>query len=618
MPEVLVSPAEPAGRVPSNELSRIGAAQVAFRLLVGLGVALVAVHGFHAVGARYYDRFWIPQGSAMYYVPPAELAFLALYAVFGLVASLGLLFALGVVPWHDTDMRWLQGCAERGILTASGLALFVGTTTFLVARHVLEHAVLTDDEHTYRFIAQTLRTGSLTAPSPGADLNFYREQFVVLTEVVRYGKYPIGHPVLLAIGQALGAEALVVPIVTAFGALALYALGTRITSGRGVATLAVLFYALSPQVILTGATFLSQPTAALTLTGGLGALVSAERSRRPGAWLALAGLALGYGILSRPLPSVLFAAAAAVYVALTWCRASRTGLARGLMFAVPLGAVASVLLIVNRLQSGSTAVSGYNALDAPGEGVAGILVSLQGDLATRTLSIFGNALRLEFWLLGWPVSLALCLFARRTRHIRLLWVMVAAAGLYRLIAPKAGVAATGPIYLFEVVPVLCLLSADGLGQLVARAREVRIGNAAAGWGLALVLAGTLVNSTMFLPVALANVHQMAEAQLVLPRMLRDAGQHRAIVFHQFAVPPWLALSWAYFPRNNSPRLDDDILYIRAAKQAESNADFWRRRYPDRSAWFFGYREKVPLLVPLDAYVRGQSNSRAAAGSRPSP
>src|SRR4029077_95908 len=108
-----------------------------------------------------------------------------------------------------------------------------------VSRFVLGHAVITDDEHVYRFIAQTLRTGSFVAPSPKEDLVFFQEQFVVLDESVRYGKYPIGHPLLLALGQAVGAEGFVLPAITALLALALARLG-RTLFGAEPTALALL------------------------------------------------------------------------------------------------------------------------------------------------------------------------------------------------------------------------------------------------------------------------------------------------------------------------------------------------------------------------------------------
>ena len=159
---------------------------------------------------------------------------------------------------------------------------------------------------------------------------------------------------------------------------------------------------------------------------------------------------------------------------------------------------------------------------------------------------------------------------------------------------------------------------NGLGQLVARARRSPLGEAAAGWAIALVLSGTLISASMFLPVAVANVRRMAEAQLVLPRMLREVPEGRVLVFQQFAVPPWLGLSWAYYPRANSPRLDDDILYVRplggTPERIDRNLEFWRRRYPDRPAWFFAYQGRDPQLVPLETYLESVVCSEMKATS----
>src|SRR4029079_6377645 len=176
--------------------------------------------------------------------------------------------------------------------------------------------VISDDEHVYRFIAQTLRTGSLTAPSPGQDLAFFREQFVVLDERVRYGKYPIGHPLLLALGQALGLETLVVPVVTGAIALPLFWLARHLAD-RQVAILAVLFFGSSPQVLFTGATFLSQPVAAFCLVAGLALLRASARPGARVAWaLGAAGALFGYGVLARPLPGLLFVIVAGAWLLL--------------------------------------------------------------------------------------------------------------------------------------------------------------------------------------------------------------------------------------------------------------------------------------------------------------
>lgn len=157
-----------------------------------------------------------------------------------------------------------------------------------------------------------------------------------------------------------------------------------------------------------------------------------------------------------------------------------------------------------------------------------------------------------------------------------------------------------------MVPLLCLLTADGLVRLVTSGRLGAPRLAAARRAISLVLAGMLVNLALFLPVKLTNLHRAGEAQLTLPRLVEAMGLHHALVFYDLALPQPLALSWAYFARPNSPNLDDDVLYARFLRSRQGpgrNVEFWRRRYPDRTAWFFGYAGRTPRLVPLETFLR---------------
>jgi hypothetical protein len=575
----------------------------------GLGLALASILGYYAVGAEFYNSYWVPQGYGMDYIAVQELAHTALFVVFGLAAAAGLALAFRGLSVTAADLDRLTRLGTWGTPVVATGFVVVLLATLAIARGVLGHAVITDDEHVYRFIAQTLRTGHLTAPSPGADLDFFREQFVVLTGEARYGKYPIGHPVFLALGKAVGIEAWVVPIETALVVVALFALGARV-AGRPVAALAVGLYALSPQVLLTGATLLSQPLSALCLVVGLWCLVAAEDAARPARWLAGAGTAFGYGLLVRPLPGALFILVAAGYVALTPRPGSSTGtalrrrVAHLLAMGAPVALAAGLFLLVNRVQTGSWVHTGYDAADAGGQGMGAMIGVHQ--LGLYAMSLAGHLVRLDLWLLGWPLSLALCAFAPWTRRRALLWAMVGAAWVYRLLAPKSGVAATGPIYLFETVPLLCLLTADGLVRLVAAGRLGVSTLVAARRAASLVLAGALVSLTMFVPVKLAILQRMGNAQLALPRLVDAMSLRHALVFNDAAVPGPLALSWAYFPRINSPGLDDDVLYVRFLRGRErgaGNLEFWRRRYPDRAAWFFAYFGQTPRLVPLEEFLK---------------
>jgi hypothetical protein len=581
--------------------------------LAGVGLALFAILGYDAAGRRFYRGYALPQGYGMDHLLPEELSQIALFVGFGGLAMIGLVVALAGSAPAQSAVDLFRKAARRAGALAGFTAAWVFLASWAVSRFVLGHAAISDDEHVYHFIAQTLRTGSLTAPSPGQDLPFFQEQFVVLSEGGRYGKYPIGHPLLLAIGQAVGAETLVVPALTALLAFALLRLGVTLF-GAAETALALLLLAVSPQVVLTGATRLSQPASAACLALGLAALFAGGAHRT--SWLALSGSLFGYGVLIRPLPGALFVPVALVYLA-----AERTGnagrrgrAARVAAFLAPAALFAATLLVVNQLQAGSALTTGYQAFHQTGEGATGLLRIVGGDLGSTALSVVGSILRLDVWLLGWPLSLAFCLFPFDDPRIRVLWGMVGAEMAYRLVSPKIGIGGVGPLYLFEAVPVLILLSAAGLvwlarGGLRAPWRLLR----PAGLG-GVVLAGVVTCVAMFLPSRLADLRRMAGAQLVLPRMLAERGITNALVFHDGIVPPWTGLSWAYYPPCNSPGLDDAVLHLRMWKQPAAAHALWRRRFPQRSAWWFGYRDGKPALVDFESYVR----SAPAAAADPAP
>ena len=67
------------------------------------------------------------------------------------------------------------------------------------------------------------------------------------------------------------------------------------------------------------------------------------------------------------------------------------------------------------------------------------------------------------------------------------------------------------------------------------------------------------------------------------------------------------------------RVIDDVLFVllQRANGLEENVAFWKRRYPDRSAWYFGYFDGGPMLVPLERLVHGAAPGALVtpAGSR---
>jgi hypothetical protein len=567
------------------------------RRLVGLGLGAASMLGFAAVGRQYYGGFWIPQGIGMTHPVPEEFAFLALFSVFGAAAVVCLAVAVEGTSFLGAGVRAFRAAARRPGRTAGVVAAVLVAATTLVDRVVMQGAALTDDEHVFSFVARTLRQGALVAPSPGGDLEFFREQFVVLDERVRYGKYAVGHPALLALGQALGQERLVVPVVTGLLVLPVWAIG-RAAFTPAVTTLALVLLGLSPQVLLTGATRLAQPASALALGLATACLLWSPRAVRPRLCLFLAGASLGAGLLVRPMPTALFALVAAAYVLLLSRGESAGGAIRaGLAFALPLAAALALLLLVNRAQAGAALTSGYQRLHQTGSGVAGIAAILAGgSFPAAVMSVASAAMRLNVWLGGWPSSLVF--LGRPCRRTALLWGMLGAALAYRVVSAKAGVSATGPVYVYEVVPLLVLLVADGMARLARGGRRFPVA--------AVLVSLEVVSLAMFLPGRVAALGRMADAQRLAPAMIQEHGIRHALVFHRGIVPPWTGESWAYYPPCNGPALDDDVLFVRwqeGPAGADRNLEFSRRRFPDRTAWVFEWRPaSAPRLVPLADFV----------------
>jgi len=588
-----------------------GRAGRALRLL-GLPAAALVIVSFHAAARDYYSGFRVPQGLGMDSMLPEELAHYLLFFVYGSVATVLLTIGLLATPLPDRVISAFRLLARRRpVALALVVAVGVAVACWLLKTRAMDGGVLTDDEHVYSFIAQTLRTGSVTAPSMKGDYEFFSEQFVVHNDHVRFGKYPIGHPLFLAVGQALGAEDAVVPILTGVLALLVAWIGLMEFSAP-IACLSLAFFAISPQVLLTGATKLSQPTCAVCLLGAIGCLFRLARAEGPAwGWSAAAGALLGLGVLIRPLPGILFVLAAAAYVAFGTRAGFRRApsLADWIALALPIAVLGQTLLWINGVQTGHALTTGYHVAHPD----LGRFLVLQGRLSMWGLSLASAAVRLNFWLLGFPLSLIFCIFARCRPVTVLLWSMVGAEFGYRLLAPKAGVGTTGPIYLFEVAPLLCLLSADGVARLVA-AREASAGPILRTQTVAaLLVSGAVMNATLFTPFKVADAERSGRAQQMVFREIEKRGIKNALIFHVGTVPYFTGLSWAYYPPPNAPSMDGNVLFAmyQAEGPAERNVEFWKRRFPDRQAYLFGWSgSRGPFLMPLEAYVALQKASRA--------
>jgi hypothetical protein len=431
-----------------------------------------------------------------------RLAAAATLAVLGLVPVANLLGGGASIPWWSAAVRdWLvTGTAvvlaalglgrvfgerlDRAIAKAVGIALrpsprafqcivalLVLALTAAFAIYCFARAPFSQDEMAQRFHAQILLAGRLFAvgePHP---------EFFSITGVLDragrwYSMYPIGGPALLATGAALHATWLVNPVLTALTACGLYRFAAA-CFGEGPARASVLLFALSPFVLIMGASEMNHVGALALATLALAALTTWATAARGSAVMgaaALIGLGVGGMATIRPLD----AAAVAVVIGLFQLSvlARERHRAGSLVVQVAVGALpVAWLLYVNARTTGHPLLFGYDALYGPGQRLGfhsdpfGVSYTPLRALALTS----ANLMRLERYLFEWPlpglvpILAALVALRHPTRwDLLLLGLIGAVVGAYALYWAADSFFA-GPRFLYTAVPAFVILAARAPG-----------------------------------------------------------------------------------------------------------------------------------------------------------
>lgn len=165
-----------------------------------------------------------------------------------------------------------------------------------------------EDEMAYVWQAQAIARGQLTVPSPPEPKSFL-VPFVVDYHGQRFGKYPLGWPVLLSLGILTGLRFIVNPLLAGLGIWLTYRLG-KLVINETVGLLAALLTLTSPFFLLLSGTLLSHPmglvlSAAFALTWLDGFAHPSKKMR----WLPVitSAATLGLLILTRPFTAAAIA-----------------------------------------------------------------------------------------------------------------------------------------------------------------------------------------------------------------------------------------------------------------------------------------------------------------------
>jgi hypothetical protein len=320
-----------------------------------------------------------------------------------------------------------------------------------------------------------------------------------------------------------------------------------------------------------------------------------ERPERAGWWL-IAALALGWAGLTRPVSAAAFAVPWLVLLATTLRRrpAGRPW-AGALAFCLVGAGSVGLLAAYQAVLSGDPLSTGYHTFSRINR-FTFTLGALSAPAPYPSLFELGYTLaRLNFWLFGWPVSLAFLPFFRRTREGVALLLAPAGVVLLYALTTVPSINVVGPVHYAELIAPLVLVSASGIDELGQRVRTQL--NPGVGRVLALPIAAILCALILYVPLYLGSLSAMARVVRAPYELVEAAGLERAVVFVRsrgaLDIPPW---SWAYYPRNPSPGLDDPVLYVRDLGE-ERNRQLIGL-LPDRAPYWMGMRDGQLTLVPL--------------------
>lgn len=491
------------------------------------------------------------------------------------------------------------------------------------------------DEYSYIFQAKTFLAGRLYF-RPHSLPEFFDQMHVLNDGGVFASRYFPGVGLWLAPWLAIGhpywgqylAGGLVVVMVFWIGrelGSALDGATHETTGGSGrssefaIGLLAALFCAISPAMLLFGNLLLSHHPTMLGLAVFLLCYVRALRSEAL-VWPIGGGIGLCFAMLCRPLTAFGFALPFGVH--LGWL-ALRGGLPRSRVRLT--AALAPVLAGVIVLAGYNTAITGsplrspyglYTQIYTPHHGYGFHNVSRGEKLAgpkvlqnynrwaeeltvPRAFELLGRRIAASSaWSIGW-VSLAWLGGVTLVVLVRfpVQWKLLAASilGLHAVYFPFGFEGIFELSYVFESVPVLCLLAA-GVCVWLGRCWRQRGRRGRLVWLVAFLVFGWS-GPFIRLAIGIGEVHYSRQYYAAFDERLKAAGVRPPALVFISPDPKYQHLDLV----TNSPSLNDPILRVRA-NTVNSKRELVTM-YPDREVWWFDAQSNFFIRLPSAAEIQ---------------
>jgi 4-amino-4-deoxy-L-arabinose transferase-like glycosyltransferase len=166
----------------------------------------------------------------------------------------------------------------------------------------LNPLAIVHDESSYVLQSEIFARFRWTAPSPAIP-EFFEQPHVLVVPAVA-SKYPPGHALLMAIGSLLHFPALMPLLLTGATAALIMMVTTRVTN-PWMGLLAWIIWLTTPLVLRYQPGYFSETTTTALVLASWWCLLEWRETRKR-SWIALLGLAVGWGAITRPLTMLAF------------------------------------------------------------------------------------------------------------------------------------------------------------------------------------------------------------------------------------------------------------------------------------------------------------------------
>ena len=549
---------------------------------------LLAMISFIVAGKFAYffinDLTYIGNPYLNFFFSTTQLSSMVVKLVLLLPATFLLAVGLTAKTSLDNISRVLNQKHLLVSLSAVALIIFVLTINF-----VLQRTEVTDDELAMDLQAKIFLKGKLYVAPPVQ--NSFNNVFILRGDKFT-GQYEFGHPVILALGMALGSPYIFTVLFAILQILLVYKISLLLYRDKRLAALGSILVVLSPFFFLTGSTRLTQTTSAFFLYLFVYLFLKiSERTHRTVdfLWAAVAGIAAGVAFNVRPWTALAFIAPFGVMGILNILKYRKPVFLKYCLMSLGFILVIGLTLLYNKAITGSyltVPYLAYNPLESPGfHALAG------GGRHTPAIGFYNvgiNIIRANIALFGFPYSLAFLVFILvakpKLTQDRLLISVLAVFSFLYLLYHGMGVSDTGPVYCFELIGVLVILSSRAIYQMNHIIREK--------WPTARNFLSSFLLLSFIFAALTYDLEKVVQVRMLTTAIrepyvaIEAADLHQAVVFIQSL--PNKGLVYGY--RNNSPDFNGDVILCRLLGP-DDNAKVIDR-FPNRSYYVLRYDDSM--------------------------